>query len=88
MTRSVWEDLETSRKRLDQARAVGALAEKAYTISKKAYELGGITLLEFQNSEQQVNNARLALNAAQFGFHSAVVDMRLLMGDYLFDKED
>lgn len=83
--RKTWEDLETSRKKLEQARSLCTLAEKAYNVSKKAYEMGGITLLDFQDSEQKLNSARMALNAAQFTFHSAVVDMRVLMGSYMFD---
>ncbi len=87
-TRNAWEGLETSRKKLAQAKSMVALAEKAYNVSKKAYELGGVTLLDFQDSEQKVNGARIAYNAALFEFFNAVVDMRLLMGDYLYDEKD
>jgi outer membrane protein len=86
-TRNAWEDLETSRKNLDQAKSQLALAEKVYSISKKAYEVGQITLLEFQDSEQNLNGARIALNAARFGFHSAAVDLRLLTAEYFFDDQ-
>ncbi len=88
MARNAWESLETSRKKLAQSKSLLALAEKAYNISKKAYELGGITLLDFQDSEQKVNGARIANSAALFEFYNAVIDMRLLMGDYLYDGED
>ena len=66
----------------------GVFSEKAYSVSKKAYELGGITLLDFQDSEHKVNGARIAHNAALFEFYNAVVDMRLLLGDYLYDGEE
>ncbi len=86
-TRSVWEDLQTSREKLAQAKSQLALAEKVYAISRKAYEVGQITLLEFQDSEQSLNLARIALNTALFGFHSAAVDMRLLTAEYFFDDQ-
>jgi len=84
-TRNAWEDLETSRRRLRQAESLCALAQKAYTVSKKAYELGSIKLIDLQDSEQKFNGAHIALNAAQFTFHSAVVDMRVLLGDYIYE---
>ena len=74
--------------KLAQSKSLLALAEKAYNVSKKAYELGGITRLEFQDSEHKVNGARIAHNAALFEFYNAEIDMRLLMGDYLYDGED
>jgi outer membrane protein TolC len=79
--RNASEKLETSRAQLASARALVAMAERAYGLSKKAYEIGSMTLLELQQREIDLKNARMALNAAQFGFHSSVIDLKLLMGD-------
>ncbi|MBD3393272.1 MAG: hypothetical protein GF418_14200 [Chitinivibrionales bacterium] len=81
-TRSAWENVETSREKLTQTKAVLSLARKGYDISKKAYEVGQITLLDFQKSELELNGAKMALNAAKFAFHSAVLDLKVLMGEY------
>lgn len=81
--RKVWEDLGVARKKLRQSQSLLVLAEKGQDISRKAYEVGTITLLDYQQSEQNLNGARLVVTAARFEFHSAVVDIRALMGDLL-----
>ena len=78
--KNAYEQLETTRKRLGSMYSLVALAEKGYHISKKAYQVGSITLLDFQKSELDLKSSRLALQATQFDFHSTVVDMKALMG--------
>jgi outer membrane protein TolC len=78
--KNAYEQLETGRKRLDSTRALVALADKGYEISRKAYEVGSITLLDFQKSEFDLKSARLAFQAAQFEVHSTIVDIQALMG--------
>lgn len=80
-TRKAWEDMETAHKKLKQTEVILSLAEKGYNISKKAYEVGSQTFLDFQRAELDFNGARVALNAAKFAYHSAIVDLKVLMGE-------
>lgn len=84
-TRNVWEELQTARKRLALTQSVLTMAEKGHIISKKAYEVGQITLYDFQKSEQELNDAHVKFNGALFAFHSTVVDMKLLLAEYTID---
>ncbi len=84
--RKTWLELEDARKRLEKTRSLVSMAEKRYAIARKAYELGQQRLVDFQTSELALNQARLGLNQARFRFYSKVVDMRVLIGDYLYDE--
>jgi outer membrane protein len=78
--RAAWEAMETHRQQLASARALTDLAARAVELARKAYELGSITLFELQQRELADREAQLALNAARYGFHNAVLDLKLLMG--------
>ena len=78
--KNAYEQLETSRGRWRSTQALIALAQKGYEISKRAYEVGSITLLDLHKSELDLKTARLAFQAAQFDVHSTVVDIRTLIG--------
>ena len=78
--KNAYEQLETHRKRLDSMGSLVALAEKGYEVSKKAYEVGAIALWDFQKSALDLKSSRLAFQAAQFDFHSTVVDIKALIG--------
>jgi len=79
---NAYQQIETARKQLASAQALLKLAEKGYAISKTAYEVGTITLVDFQKRELDLASARIAHNAAKFAFHSAVVDMKVLTGEF------
>jgi outer membrane protein TolC len=79
--RSTWEEMETSREQLASARSLVELARKGHALAQKAYEVGTSTRIELQKVENDLNGAQLALNAASFAFNSAVLDLKLLMGD-------
>jgi outer membrane protein TolC len=85
-TRSAWETMEMNRKRLGQTAGLVAFARKAYDITRKAYDIGTKTLLDLQQSEQSYNDALLKNSAARFALHSATVDLRVLLGNYLLEK--
>jgi outer membrane protein TolC len=76
-----YEKVETNREQLRSARALVELAETGYSLSQEAYEVGMMTLLEMQQKEVDMKNARLAYNSAQFAFNSAVIDLKLLLGE-------
>jgi outer membrane protein TolC len=80
-TKKAWEDMETARQKLIRSQSVLTLAEKSYAIAKTTFELGSMTMQDFRLREQDLNAARLAQTAARFAFHSAVVDLQVLMGE-------
>jgi outer membrane protein TolC len=82
-----WHELQNARKRLEQTRSLVSMARKRYAMAKKAYEVGQQRLVDFQSSELALNRARLGLNQARFQFYSTVVDMRVLIGDYLYEEQ-
>lgn len=79
--RSAWEAMQTNREQLTNVRAMVSLARKGYELTKKAYELGTSTLVDLQQAELKLKGAQMAENAALFAFHSAVLDLKMLMGD-------
>jgi outer membrane protein TolC len=80
-TKLAFEQVTLSKDRLDATRSVLVLAEKGHSIAKKAYEVGSKTFLDVQNAEFELNRAKIALSAAKFSFHTALIDLKLLMGD-------
>ncbi len=81
--RSAWESMESNRVDIERAALMVTVAQKAADISAKAYEVGRMTLLEMQNKSHDLDYAKMAYNNALFQFTSAVIDLRVLMGDYL-----
>jgi outer membrane protein TolC len=79
--RNAFETMETNRLQVASAAVLVALAERGRALSKNSYEAGTMTLTELQDKELALKNALMAQSAAQFAFHSAVIDLRLLMGD-------
>ncbi len=84
--RSTWETMETNRKQLASAQSLVELARKGHSLAQRAYEVGLSTLLELQKAENNLNGAQMALNAARFSFHSAMLDLKFLMGDITMDN--
>lgn len=80
-TKNAYEQVTLSKDRLQATRSVLVLAEKGYSIAKKAYEVGSKTFLDVQNAEFELNRAKIALSAAKFAFHTALIDLKLLMGN-------
>ncbi|MBN1604127.1 MAG: TolC family protein [Chitinispirillaceae bacterium] len=80
-TKNAYEQVTLSKDRLKATRSVLVLAEKGYSIAKKAYEVGSKTFLDVQNAEFELNRAKIALSAAKFAFHTALIDLKLLMGN-------
>ncbi|MFP4417606.1 MAG: TolC family protein [Fibrobacterota bacterium] len=80
--KSAHKKMRLARRQVKQTEAMISLAEKGHQIAKRAYEIGKNTLVELQNSELQLKQARMAHNAARMNFYMAVVDLRLLMGDF------
>jgi outer membrane protein TolC len=79
---AVHERLETARAQLESSQALLNLAGKGYTMSKVAYEIGTVTLNDFQKRELEYEGAKIALNAALFAFHSAVVEIKIMTGEF------
>lgn len=55
-------------------------AEKAYMISEKRYEVGSGTLLEMNDAEVALTQARLAYNQAIYNYVAARADLEMTLG--------
>ncbi|OGS34432.1 MAG: hypothetical protein A2293_16225 [Elusimicrobia bacterium RIFOXYB2_FULL_49_7] len=73
--------LDVNHKRLESSVTLLKLAEKGYVLAKKAYEVGSKTLVDLNNAEIDWKQAKLAFHASQFGYLSAVIDVKLLLGE-------
>lgn len=80
-TRNAYEQVILNRNNLLQSKSLIRLAEKGYSVAKKAYEVGSKTLLDVQNAEFELNNSKISLSEALFYYQCAIVSLRLLMGD-------
>jgi OMF family outer membrane factor len=80
-TKNAYAQVILSKDRLEATKSVLVLAEKGHSIAKKAYEVGSKTFLDVQNAEFELNRAKIASSAAKFAFHTALIDLKLLMGD-------
>jgi outer membrane protein len=79
-TRTAFEKVVTSKEQLNSTLEVISLAEKSFSIAKKSYEIGSKTFLDMQNAELDLNKAKILNNAALYAFHSALIDLNLLLG--------
>ena len=77
---AAFEDLAVAREELARTNQMIALTEQGLRISKLAFELGQITQLELNNTEQNNRGAKLAHNNAVFEINSAVINIEKLIG--------
>jgi OMF family outer membrane factor len=77
---SAFEDLAVAQEELARTTQMIALTEQGLRISRLAFELGQITQLELNNTEQNNRGAKLAHNSAVFGINSAVLNIEKLIG--------
>ncbi len=80
-TRNAYEKVNISKDQIATAIEVMTLSEKGFSIAKMSYEVGDKTYLDMQNAELEVEKAKQMYYAALFEFHSALVDLKLLLGD-------
>lgn len=80
-TRNAYEKVSISKDQIATATEVMALSEKGFSIAKMSYEVGDKTYLDMQNAELEVEKAKQMYYAALFEFHSALIDLKLLLGD-------
>ncbi|NLE02511.1 MAG: TolC family protein [Fibrobacter sp.] len=80
-TRKAFDQVTNSFEQLHTFKSLQKIAEKGLEIAKKAYEVGSKTLLDVQNAEHQLNSAKVAFNAAQYNYHIAIINLKLLMSD-------
>ncbi|MDR0305045.1 MAG: TolC family protein [Chitinispirillales bacterium] len=77
---AAFEDLAVAKEELARTAQMIALTEQGLRISKLSFELGQITQLELNNSEQNNRGAKTAYNSAIFGINSAVMNIEKLIG--------
>jgi len=78
--RDNYEMMELNRRKLRSSHTMVALAQQGYTMASRSYETGALSLLELQQKEIDLYNAKLALNAARFALHSSITNLQILMG--------
>jgi outer membrane protein TolC len=70
----------TAREQLGSAELMVTLAGRGFQLSQLAYQTGGLSQLDLQQKQLDMQDARMAQNAAQFAYHSALLELELLMG--------
>lgn len=78
---AAFEDLAVAREELSQSEQMLALTEQGLKISRLSFELGQLTQLELNNTEQNYKSAKLAQNNAVYKINSAVVNIEKLIGN-------
>ncbi len=81
----VYERLVTSRERLKSTESIVALAQRGYSVANRSFQVGQISLIELRNTELELNKARTAHNATLFAYHSALIELKVLMGEHRFE---
>ncbi|MFW5959735.1 MAG: TolC family protein [Chitinivibrionales bacterium] len=81
------EDLKTAKQDLKRFRRMVSMAEKGYRVSKSSYEQGMTTSLEMKDAENSLNKAKIGLNNAKFAYHFSVIELKVLMGEYVEPSE-
>jgi outer membrane protein TolC len=72
--------LEKTRTTAEAQRLTVELAEQAYRLTEEAYRAGLQTLLEVQNTELSLNQARLQLLTQQFNYLKDLIDLEYAIG--------
>lgn len=80
--RQYMDNMTTCIKRFDAAKRGVEQAERGYMISQKRYETGTGTLLELNDSELAMTQAKLNYNQAIFDYMSAKADLDKTIGKY------
>jgi outer membrane protein TolC len=78
---AAFEQFEVAKQELAQVEQMIVLAEQGFRISKLSFEIGQLTQLELNNSEQMQRTTQLAFKNAVLKINSAVVSIERLMGD-------
>lgn len=75
------DNMSTCIKRYDAAQKGVSQAERGYTIAQKRYETGAGTLLELNDAELAMTQARLNFNQAIYDYMVAKADLELTVGN-------
>jgi outer membrane protein TolC len=78
--------LEEKRIRMSEGEQIETTSKKAYEISIDSYESNLISSLEVQDSETKLLESHLYFSNAIFEYNSALIDLRIMMADYLYVK--
>jgi outer membrane protein TolC len=84
--RSAYAAMQTAREQLASAQMMVTLAGRGFQLSQLAYQTGGLSQLDLEQKQLDVQDAHMAQNAAQFAYHSALLDLELLMGSVVLPE--
>ncbi|MFP4522136.1 MAG: TolC family protein [Fibrobacterota bacterium] len=79
--KSTYLNLGRMQENLEQAESLLKVAERGYEVAEKGYKAGSVTITDLQKAELEQKQANIALNAAKYGYYSAVIDLELFTGD-------
>ena len=79
--------METQMKNYESSREAVALAQKAYDISAKSYQVGKNTLTDLNDAQLALTQARLAQNQAVYNFVVAKSNLEQTLGADFIDRD-
>jgi outer membrane protein TolC len=80
------DNMSTCIKRFDAAQKGIEQAERGYTIARKRYDTGAGTLLEMNDAELAMTQARLNFNQAIYDYMVSKADMEKILGKQTYSK--
>ncbi len=80
-----WQEMDAEKLRMERNSTARSVAEEAYSIAKLQYSNGDLSLIEFGEYEQRLLTANLNYIESVFRFNCAIVEIRLLTADYLYN---
>ncbi|WP_016777150.1 TolC family protein [Anaerophaga thermohalophila] len=80
---NAYSSMEAAAQKIESARVAVRQAKRGYEISQTRYETGACTLLELNDAEVALTQARLNLNQARFDFLSARAEYEKTLGTNL-----
>lgn len=76
-----YEELAVAKEECDEARHLIELTTQATEIASLSYEIGQITQVDLTTSKQQLSLSQLAYNSAVHKLNTAIVGIKMLLGD-------
>lgn len=85
---SIYMKLEKSQKALDALKLNVGLAERAYTLAEEAYNAGSKELLEVQNSELELNRAKIEVLKEKYTYIMGLLDLEYALNISLMEENN
>lgn len=87
MLKRAYDTFEEHKEGLSNYRVAFESAQIAMGIAEERYDRGQMSLLDLQDQEDLLLESEYALASAIFAHNSALIDLRLIIADYIYEKE-